>query len=95
MGLEHQVCYNGGAQGSKCTQRRFPHRHYVPQPPTAGGKPKKKKKELLLIQVITCYLPHLFLYSLSVDSLTDGLLDDLLHLLKKNSTLQNFDNGFA
>ena len=53
-----------------------------------------RKTELLLIQVFTCCLPHLFLYSFAVDSLTDGLLGDLLHLLKNNSTLQNFDNGY-
>ena len=40
MGLEYQICYNGGAQGGKCNQYRFPYRHYVPPPPTAGGNLK-------------------------------------------------------
>ena len=40
VGLENQICYNGGAQGTNCNQYRFPHRHYVPPPPTAGGNLK-------------------------------------------------------
>ena len=43
MGLEYHVCYNGGAHESKCKQYRFPHRHYVPPPPIAGGNLKKKE----------------------------------------------------
>ena len=45
MGLEYQVCYNGGAQGSKCTQSRFPLIGAIaPPPPAAGGNLKRYVK---------------------------------------------------
>ena len=41
MGLENQVCYNGGAHGIKYKQSRFPLiGANAPPPPTAGGNLK-------------------------------------------------------
>ena len=47
MGLENQVCYNGGAQGTKCTQSRFPLIGAIAQ---AGGNLKKMKR----MNVLSC-----------------------------------------
>ena len=47
MGLEHQVCYIDGAQGSKCKQLRLSQQdmaigapHLLPPLAGGGGKPK-------------------------------------------------------
>ena len=51
MGLENQVCYNGGAQGSKCKQSRFPLIGAIaPPPPAAGGNLKKGTNRLIIIE---------------------------------------------
>ena len=42
MGLENQVCYNGGAHGTKYKQSRFPLIIAIaPPPPAVGGNLKK------------------------------------------------------
>ena len=47
MGLENQVCYNGGAQEIKCKQSRFPLiGANAPPPPAAGGNLKKTKSTI-------------------------------------------------
>ena len=53
MGLDYQVCYNGGAQGTKCKQRRLSQQEMAIgathlKPPPAGENLKKTKIIMLL-----------------------------------------------
>ena len=59
MGLEYQVCYNGGAHESKYKQSRFPLIGAIaPPPPAAGGnlnKDLKKKKKNPMWRILLFY----------------------------------------
>ena len=66
MGLEYQVCYNGGAQGSKCKQSRFSQQETAfgadaPPPPPAGGKPKKNRIHKGIIKMYHIYC-NIYIY---------------------------------